>query len=209
MQHPYSGVPISAQSNPMSTVTSSQSYRQPGPQQLGHPQNTPVSSTQYVQSGSSAMRASATKGQTGPVVAHAGQSGVSFGQQAGQPTAHAQQPAVSFGQQQAISQPQRFFMNQQQPSGAAPQYYQHHSGLPAYLSNGNGTSRLANGVNPLKGSRLGNLPQPDPSQAMRWIPTSITPPTDKLASVQQLNPIPGARPEDSVQPLMGQYNFQY
>ena len=100
-------------------------------------------------------------------------------------------------------------MSQQQHPGAARQFYQNQGGLPAYLGSQNGVLGPPNGVNPLKGSRLGNLPQHEPSQAMRWIPTSITPPTDKLASMQQLNPMPRARPEDPTQPLMEQFKFQY
>lgn len=207
-QHPYSGVPMSAQSNPMSAVTSSQSYRhasspQPGP--FGSPAamlGSPASSSQSMQIAAAAPRVSVSQG-------HAGQPAASLGQQFRQQGPHAGQPMVTFGQQQPASQPQHLLMSQQPQSGASQQYHQPHSGLPAYLSNQNGVLGLPNGVNPLKGSRLGNLPQPGPSQAMRWIPTSITPPTNKLASMQQLNPMPGARPEDPVQPLRGQYKFQY
>ena len=134
-----------------------------------------------------------------------GHPGVSFGQQAAQPG----QPVVSLGGQQPASQPQYYFTSQQQHSGAMQQYYQAQNSLPAYHSAQNGVLGLPNGVNPLKSSRLGSLPQPEPSQSMRWIPTSITPPTDKLASMQQLNPMPGARPEDSAQQLMGNYKFKY
>ena len=202
---------MSAQSNPMSAAASSQGYRhasspQHGP--FGSPTamlSSPVSTSQYMQSAHAPSRASVSQAQTGTGAGNAGHPGGSFGQQAAQ----AGQPAVSLGQQQPASQPQHYFMAQQQQSGAMQQYYQAQNGHPAYRSAQNGVLGLPNGVNPLKGSRLGSLPQPEPSQTMRWIPTSITPPTDKLASMQQLNAMPGARPEDSAQPLMGNYKFQY
>jgi hypothetical protein len=80
-----------------------------------------------------------------------------------------------------------------------------------FLTDGQAGLRLPNSINPLKGSHLGALPPPEPNAPMRWVPTSlVAPPTDKLASVQQLNTIPGARSEDAAQPLPGSlYNFQY
>ena len=195
----------------MSAAPSSQGYRHASsPQQgpFGSPtamMGSSVSSSQYMQPTHAAPRASVSQAQAGSGAGSAGHPAVSFGQQAAQ----AGQPAVSFGQQQPSSQPQHYYMSQQQQSGAMQQYYQAQNGLPAYRSAQNGVLGLQNSVNPLKGSRLGSLPQPEPSQTMRWIPTSITPPTDKLASMQQLNPMPGARPEDSAQPLMGNYKFQY
>ena len=195
----------------MSAATSSQGYRHASPPQhgpFGSPTATmgsPVPSSQYMQPAHAALRASVSQAQAGPGAGNAGHPGVSFGQQAAQPG----QPVVSLGGQQPASQPQYYFTSQQQHSGAMQQYYQAQYSLPAYHSAQNGVLGLPNGVNPLKSSRLGSLPQPEPSQSMRWIPTSITPPTDKLASMQQLNPMPGARPEDSAQQLMGNYKFKY
>ena len=199
----------------MSAVTTSQGYKHSSSPQLGpfgSPTamlGSPVSSPQYMQPTAAAPRLSSSQGQTGSGAAHAGHLAVSFGQQFRQLGPHAGQPMVSSGQQQPASQPQHLFTTKQQQSGAPQQYYQAQSEFPAYLSTQNGVLGLPNGVNPLKGSRLGNLPQPEPSQAMRWIPTSVTPPTDKLASMQQLNPMPGTRPEDPVQPMLGQVKFQY
>ena len=204
MQQPYSGMPVPAQgSNPMATVTSSQSYRQPGqqpgpygssPAVTGHPHSAAVSGPQYAQTVPPMSRARVSQGQAGQVPVHAGQ------------------PAVSFEQQQyAAAQPQRYLVSQQQQQIASPQHFQRQAAQPMYLADGHAGVGLPNGINPLKGSRLGALPPPEPNAAMRWIPTSlVAPPTDKLASVQQLNAIPGARPEDAAQPLLGgQYNFQY
>ena len=199
----------------MSAVTSSQSYRHAASAQLGPfgspsaMQGSPVSSSPRMQPAAAAPRVSTSQGQAGSGAAHAGQPAASFGQQFRQQAPRAGQPVVSFGQQPPASLPQHLFMSQQQQPGATQQYYQAQSSFPAYLSTQTGVLGLPNGVNPLKGSRLGSLPQPEPSQTMRWIPTSIAPPTDKLASMQQLNPMPGARPEDPVQPLLGQFKFQY
>ena len=205
MQQPYSGMPVPAQgSNPMATVTSSQSYRQPGqqpgpygssPAVTGHPHSAAVSGPQHAQTVPPMSRAQVSQGQ------------------AGQVPAHARQPAVSFGQQQyAAAQPQRYLMSQQQQQqSASPQHFQRQAAQPNYLADGHAGLGLPNGINPLKGSRLGALAPPEPNSAMRWIPTSlVAPPTDKLASVQQLSAIPGARAEDAAHPLLGgQYNFQY
>ena len=211
MQQAYSGMPVPAQgSNPMATVTSSQSYRQLGqqpgpygssPAVTSHPHSAAVSGPQHAQTVPPMSRARVSQGQAGQVPAHAVQPMDSFGQ-----------PAVSFGQQQyAAVQPQRYLMSQQQQHIASPQHFQRQAAQPIYLADGHAGLGLPKGINPLKGSRLGALPPPEPNPAMRWIPTSlVAPPTDKLASVQQLNAIPGARPEDAAQPLLGgQYNFQY
>lgn len=204
MQHPYSGAPVPAQSsNPMATVTSSHGYRQRSPQagtysspsaMPAYPQTPALSAPHYMPSALPAARMPVSQALPAPA-AQIGQPAGSYAQQ----------------QQQYASQAQRYFVNPQlqQQQGGMQYYPQQPGGLPSYLGNGSGAPGLANVVNPLKGSRLGNASQPEPSQTMRWIPTSITPPTDKLASVQQLNPIPSARPEDSAQPLMGQYSFRF
>ena len=206
MQHQYPGVAAPAQSsNPMSTVMSSQGYRQPMLQNgsqytgsssamLGHPQNTIMSGRQ-IYSHSTPPAASAAMPQApAPPGVHAGQQVSSFLQQ----------------QQYTHQLQQRYFANQQQQGPGAMQYYQpQQAAVPPYLSAGSSGPGLANGVQPLKGSRLGAGAQAEASQAMRWIPTGVAPPTDKLASVQQLNPLPGARPDDSLQPMLGQYSFPY
>ena len=188
----------------MSTVTSSQGYRQPMLQNgspctasssamLGHPQNLATSARQpYVPSAPPAASAAMPQA---PAV----------------PRAHAGQQVSSYQQQQYAHQlRQRYVANQQQQGSAAMQYYQpQQAAMPSYLSTGSSGLGLANGVQPLKGSRLGAGAQAEASQAMRWIPTGVAPPTDKLASVQQLNAIPGARPDDSLQPMLGQYRFPY
>ncbi len=208
MQHQYPGMAAPAQSsNPMSTVTSSQGYRQPMLQNgspytgsssamLGHPQNTAMSGRHpYVHSTPPAASAAVPQAPAVPGV-HAGQQVSSFQQQQQQQYTHQLQ--------------QRYFASQQQQGSGTMQYYQpQQAAVPPYLSNCSSGLGLANGVQPLKGSRLGAAAQAEASQAMRWIPTGVAPPTDKLASVQQLNPIPGARPDDSLQPMLGQYSFPY